>query len=566
MSKISEAKFMAKIAIAKGTIVVLIIVAVLVAGGVSAGVTMMTAGPIGPKGDKGDTGTTGTTGPQGPNGDTGARGPTGATGATGATGSTGATGATGPQGPAGLGVTPGSLVTPAYDSGWVNITTMAGQNIVLNHNLNSSDVTVEIQGRTTATGGVHQKYLGLTSYASGWSKVFGGTGIDVPDGDIVQTSDGGYAIAGRTTSFGAGQSDAWLVKTDSVGNIDWNKTYGGALDERANDMCKTSDAGYVLAGYTNSFDPGNMDLWLIKVNATGDIQWNKTYGGAGQDQAFEVIQTKDGGYVMVGSTNSSGAGGLDFWLFKTNSTGDMQWNKTFGGNGTDFGYTVIQANDGGFAMVGYTNSFSVGGNDGWFVKTDSAGTMQWNKTFGGTAGEQLFTVVQTNDGGYAITGLTSSFGAGGFDAWLIKTDSTGTTQWSKTYGGNGTEYGLHLSQTMEGGYIISGRTTSFGAGGIDAWLIKTDASGNMLWNKTYGGIKDDIAWSMLQTSDGSYIIAAGTDSFGFGKTGVQDLLLIKVASEFGLAQIDSTANSITLYRGATDAYWNFVRVRIWKTT
>ena len=131
---------------------------------------------------------------------------------------------------------------------------------------------------------------------------------------------------------------------------------------------------------------------------------------------------------------------------------------------------------------------------------------------------------------------------------------------------HGTEYGLHLSQTMEGGYIVSGRTTSFGAGGIDAWLIKTDASGNMMWNKTYGGTKDDIAWSMIQTSDGGYIIAAGTDSFGFGTTGVQDLLLIKVENEFGLAQIDSTANSITLYRGATDAYWNFVRVRIWKTT
>jgi predicted secreted protein len=331
-------------------------------------------------------------------------------------------------------------------------------------------------------------------------------------------------------------------------------------------MFRTSDGGYALAGYTNSFGAGNSDLWLIKVNATGDMQWSKTYGGAGQDQAFQVVQTKDGGYAIVGNTNSSGAGGLEFWLVKTNSFGEMEWNKTFGGNGTDFGYCVIQANDGGFAMVGYTNSFSVGGNDGWFVKTDSAGTMQWNKTFGGTAGEQLFTVAQTTDGGYVITGLTSSFGAGGFDAWLIKTDSTGTTQWSKTYGGNGTEYGLHLSQTIEGGYIISGRTTSFGAGGIDAWLIKTDATGNMLWNKTYGGTKDDIAWSMIQTNDGGYIIAAGTDSFGFGTTGVQDLLLIKVASEFGLAQIDSTANSITLYRGATDPYWNFVRVRVWKTT
>ena len=163
---------MAKIAIAKGTIVVLIVVVVLIAGGVSAGVTMMSVGPQGSKGDKGDTGVTGATGPQGPKGDTGA------TGATGAVGATGATGATGANGPAGIGVSPGSLVTPAYDSGWVNITNMAGQNIVLTHNLASTDISVDIQGRTTATGGIHQKNLGLTSYTSGWSKVYGGTGSD----------------------------------------------------------------------------------------------------------------------------------------------------------------------------------------------------------------------------------------------------------------------------------------------------------------------------------------------------------------------------------------------------
>jgi predicted secreted protein len=553
---------MAKIAIAKGTLIVVIIVAVLVAGGVSAGVTMITAGPQGPSGDTGDTGATGAAGPQGPKGDTGARGATGATGTTGATGSTGATGATGP---AGLGVSPGSLVTPAYDSGWINITSNAGQNIVLNHNLGISDVTVEILGRTTVTGGIQEKYLGLTPYTSGWTKVYGGAGSDVPDGNIVQTSDGGYAISGGTSSFGAGGFDSWLIKTDAFGNMEWQKAYGGALDDRANDMCKTADGGFALAGYTNSFGAGNSDFWLIKVNATGDVQWNQTYGGTGQDQAFSVFQTKDGGYAIAGNTNSSGAGGLDFWLVKTNSTGDMQWNKTYGGAGTDFGYCIIQAIDGGYAMVGYTNSSGAGGQDDWLVKTDASGNMQWNKTYGGTAGEQAFTVVQTTDGGYVITGLTSSFGAGGFDAWLFKTDASGNMQWNKTYGGTGTEYGIHASQTVDGGYVISCITTSFGAGGRDAWLIKTDASGNALWNRTYGGKNIDYPWSMVQTNDGGYIIAAATDSFGFGTVGVPDMMLIKIDREFGLAQIDSSANSITLYRGATDPYWNFVRVRIWKT-
>jgi predicted secreted protein len=561
-----EEKFMAKIAIAKGTLIVVIIVAVLVAGGVSAGVTFISVGPQGPNGDTGDTGATGAAGSQGPKGDTGAKGGTGATGAIGATGVTGATGAAGATGPAGLGVLPGSLVTPAYDSGWVNITSMVGQNIVLTHNLASTDISVDIQGRTTATGGIQEKYLGLTPYTSGWSKVYGGAGSDVPDGNIVQTSDGGYAFSGGTSSIGAGGFDAWLIKTDAVGNMEWQKAYGGTLDDRANDMCKTTDGGFALAGYTNSFGAGSSDFWLIKVNATGAVQWNQTYGGTGQDQAFSVFQTKDGGYAIAGNTNSSGAGGLDFWLVKTNSTGDMQWNKTYGGAGTDFGYCIIQAIDGGYAMVGYTNSSGAGGQDDWLVKTDASGNMQWNKTYGGTAGEQAFTVVQTTDGGYVITGLTSSFGAGGFDAWLFKTDASGNMQWNKTYGGTGTEYGIHASQTVDGGYVISCITTSFGAGGRDAWLIKTDASGNALWNRTYGGKNIDYPWSMVQTNDGGYIIAAATDSFGFGTVGVPDMMLIKIDREFGLTQIDSSANSITLYRGATDPYWNFVRVRIWKTT
>jgi predicted secreted protein len=555
---------MAKIAIAKGTIVVLIVIAVLVAGGVSAGVTLMTAGPLGPKGDTGDTGAAGATGLQGPKGDTGAKGGTGATGATGTTGVTGATGAAGATGPAGLGVLPGSLVTPAYDSGWVNITGMAGQNIVLNHNLGSSDVTVEILGRTTATGGIQEKYLGLTPYTSGWTKVYGGAGSDVPDGNIVQTNDGGYAFSGGTSSIGAGGFDAWLIKTDAVGNMEWQKAYGGTLDDRANDMCKTTDGGFALAGYTNSFGAGSSDFWLIKVNATGYMQWNKTYGGTGQDQALWMVQTNDGGYAMAGSTNSSGAGGMDFWLVKTNSTGDMQWNKTYGGAGNDFGFGLVQASDGGYAIVGYTNSFGAGLNDDWLVKTDASGNMQWNKTYGGTAGEQAYTVYLTTDGGYVITGLTGSFGAGGFDAWLFKTDASGNMQWNKTYGGAGSEWGLHAFQTADRGYVISGITTSFGAGNRDAWLIKTDASGNMLWNRTYGGINSENPWCIVQASDGGYAIAAGSESFGYGAVGVLDALLIKTESELGLTQIDSSANSITLYRGATDPYWNFVRVRMWK--
>jgi hypothetical protein len=320
-----------------------------------------------------------------------------------------------------------------------------------------------------------------------------------------------------------------------------------------------------LAGYTNSFSAGLADFWLVKVNASGAMQWNKTFGGTGQDQILWVVQTSDGGYAMAGSTNSSGAGGFDYWLAKTNSTGNMLWNKAFGGTGNDYGYGLVQAGDGGYTIVGYTNSFGAGGNDGWLIKTDATGNMQWNKTYGGTPGEQAYSVILTMDGGYVVTGLTSSFGAVGYDAWLFKTDAAGTLQWNKIYGGSGSEWGLHIAQTTEGGYVVSGITTTFGAGVRDAWLFKTDASGNMMWNKTYGGINHENPYSLIQANDGTYVIAVGTESFGYGTTGIQDMLLVKTDGETGLAQIDSTANSITLRRGATDPYWNYVRVRIWKT-
>ena len=540
----------------------------MVAGGVSAGVSLMSVGPQGLKGDKGDTGATGATGLQGPKGDTGARGAAGAAGSSGATGATGATGAMGATGPAGLGVSPGSLVTPAYDSGWVNITSMAGQNIVLNHNLGTTDVSVEIQGRTTATGGIHQKYLGLTGSTSGWSKVFGGAGNDWAIGNNLQTSDGGYLISGYTGSFGAGGRDAWLVKTDAVGNMEWNITYGGPLDDGFADMVKTKDGGYALVGNTLSFGAGNQDFWLVKVNSTGAMQWNQTYGGTAYDYSYAVFQTSDGGYALTGETNSTGAGGLDFWLIKTDATGNMQWNKTYGGTGAETGTVVVQNSDGGYAITGRTASFGAGGNDIWLIKTDATGNMLWNKTYGGPGTQQGNSMVQTSDGGYAIFSPTPHLSGSGQDVWLVKTDATGNMVWNKTYGGTGNEFAVYLIQTSDGGYALTGAQNSFGAGGTDVFLIKTDASGNTMWNMTWGGPYNDEGYSMIQTSDGGYVIVGHTRSFGFG-TGTpasSDWYIIKTDTEFGLAQIDSSANSITLYRGATDPYWNFVRVRIWKTT
>jgi len=368
----------------------------------------------------------------------------------------------------------------------------------------------------------------ITNYSivlslGGWSWTYGGAGDDKGWGDLVQTSDGGYVISGDTASLG-NSTDYWLIKVDAAGNMLWNKTYGGAGLENENAMVQTSDGGYALFGFTNSFGAGGQDFWLVKTDSAGTMQWNKTYGGNGSDTGVSVFQTSDGGYALAGLTSSFGAGGMDAWLVKTDSVGNMVWNKTYGGAGADYAFSVVQTSDGGYAVSGPTASFGAGGNDIRLFKTDSAGTMQWNKTYGGPLAEWMDQMIPTADGGYAISGYTSSFGAGAQDVWLVKTDASGNMLWNKTYGGTGNDNGFHLLQTAAGGYAVIGSTVSFGAGGSDVWLIETDSSGNMLWNIPYGGTGQDFGYSLVATSDGGYAIAGYTNSLGAGGN---DFYLIK---------------------------------------
>ena len=491
-------------------------------------------------------------GPQGPQGATGPAGPTGATGATGASGATGATGATGPQGLPG----PQGPYLPDYDSGWVNLTSNSGKYFTITHNLNSVDMIIDIRGKTTASGGANQRYLGLTGNVQGWNKTYQGGNVAL---SVVQASDEGYALSGYSVSFGVGAS-FYLVKTDSAGNALWNRAYGGTGTDIAYSVVQASDGGYALAGETDSSGAGGIDFWLVKTDSAGNQQWNKTYGGTGSDYAYSMVQASDGGYVLAGQTNSFGAGGYDVYLVKTDASGNMQWNKTYGGEKWDSSSSVVQTGDGGYALAGYTHSYGVS-SDFWLVKTDSAGDVLWSKTYGGGGGDSANSLVQTADGGYALAGETASFGAGINDFWLVKTDSAGNQQWNKTYGGTGFDLASSLVQTLDGGYSLAGQTYSYGAGNVDFWLVKTDSAGSQQWTKTYGGTGVDIAYSVVQASDGGYSLAGETDSSGAG--GI-DFWLVKTDVELGFAWTDSTANTITLYRGATDINWNYVQVRIWK--
>ena len=257
-----------------------------------------------------------------------------------------------------------------------------------------------------------------------YNKTFGGINSDEAYA-VQHTSDGGYILAGRTMSFGAGEYDAWLIKTDADGNKVWDKTFGGISDDEANAVQQTSDGVYILAGLTASFGDGSADVWLIKTDENGNKVWDKTFGGIGPDYAYAVKQTSDGGYILAGDTISFGAGGMDFWLIKTDTDGNKVWDKTFGGSSHDEGCAVQQTSDGGYILAGYTDSFGAGGGDAWLIKTDADGNKVWDKTFGGISGDVASAVQQTKDGGYILAGYTGSFGAGVYDAWLIKTDAEG---------------------------------------------------------------------------------------------------------------------------------------------
>jgi hypothetical protein len=437
---------------------------------------------------------------------------------------------------------------PSWDSGWVDIRNMRGQNFTLKHGLNTTNVLVEIrgnQGQSIADG------------ALAWNRTYGGTNGDFAF-SLAQTTDGGYVVAGQTSSFGIGNCDFWLVKTDLTGNIQWNQTYGGTDLDFAYSAVQTIDHGYALAGYTSSYGAGASDFWLIKTDAAGNAEWNRTYGGASEDIAHSLTQTSDGGYAIAGITYSYGAGTDDFWLVKTDSAGTILWNKTFGGTSYDFASSVIETRDGGLAITGYTHSFGVGQADFWLVKTDSEGNAQWNQTYDGGGYDTASSVIQTRDGGYALSGSTQIVGQPHF--WLVKTDVFGVEQWNKTYGGAKDDSASSVTQTFDGGYILAGQTDSFGAGSSDFWLIKTDAFGNTEWNNTYGGARSDIALSVIQTDDGGYALVGSTYSFGAGSS---DFWLMKTDIEVDLTCTALTRDTITIYRGKNDVKWDSVRVRTW---
>jgi len=388
-----------------------------------------------------------------------------------------------------------------------------------------------------------------TGPAIQWQKCYGGTDLESAL-SIQQTNDRGYIIAGAASSndgdvsgHHGGQYDGWVVKTDSIGNLQWQKCLGGSAEDGILRVCLTADGGYVFAGYTSSNDGdvagnhGSFDFWFVKTDSAGNIQWQKCLGGTNSEWTESFLQTSDGGYIAAGRSFSNDGdvsgnhGAADYWVVKTDSSANIQWQKCFGGTGVDIAYSIQHTSNNGYAIIGRSNSVNgdVTGNHGsydyWLVKTDSIGNLQWQKSFGGTDEDRAATLLVTSGkeyifGGYSLSNDSDVSGNHGFeDAWIVKTDSTGNAQWSKCYGGTGSDRVFSIIGTSDKNYLITGHTSS-NDGDVsgnhsfmpDYWVFKTDSSGNILWQKCLGGFWEEVCWSIQQTVDSGFVLAGYASS------------------------------------------------------
>jgi len=357
-----------------------------------------------------------------------------------------------------------------------------------------------------------------------WSKSFGG-----PEEERARWVEisryGGYIIAGFTQSEAWGGRDMYLLRLDSKGNLVWDKRIGGHKFDKAYSCVETEDGSIYVVGYTTSYGEGHYDVYLIKVSKEGKIMWERTYGGKSSDQAYSICETRDGNFILVGQTQSYGAGASDVYLLKVDREGNLLWEKTFGGGNADVGRWVEETHDGGFIIVGETWSYGKGNGDIYLIKTDSLGNLIWQRTWGWRYYEWGSFVKETKDKGYALVGFSRSFGRGrAGDMIVIRTDSLGSLRWLKTFGGLDEDGGYCLSELKDGGFLVTGYARSFGDGKGDIYLVRIDKKGNLVWEKTFGGEDEDRAFC-LKVEGRNLIICGFTRSYGEGKA---DAYILKI--------------------------------------
>ena len=411
-----------------------------------------------------------------------------------------------------------------------------------------------------------------------WIKTFGGSDIDNAL-SVAETTDGGYAVAGYTQSINgdikdktATDSDFFLLKLTKAGDVSWMKTYGGSGDDRAAKVIQTEDNGFVMVGYNRSNDQdvssneGLRDYWVVKLDNSGQIQWEKSFGFPGLDEAFSVIQTKDKGYFITGYldvTASEGGGNDDgkkhqkndlkhgvgeFWGIKLNASGEREWRRYFGGTNNDRSYGVVQTEDEGFLMIGSSESedFNIsdprGSYDFWIVKVGKQGELIWEKSYGGTEIDVAYAITDNGNNTYTIVGDSRSSDTditnfkGNADLWIIQIDAAGKLLWQKSLGGSQFDTGRGICTMKNGNLFITGNSRSndidltTNKGETDLWSLVMDTQGQLLWSDTLGGSKSDFGESCIQTSDGKIIVVGNSNSFDLdisSNRGSKDILVVK---------------------------------------
>jgi len=351
-----------------------------------------------------------------------------------------------------------------------------------------------------------------------------GTSGNDAGNSIIQTTDGGYIVTGYS-SCSVCPANLYVFKLNSSDNLLWTLKIGGTSDiDIGYSIIQTTDRNFVVSGYTTLYGGGG--IYVIKIDTMGNLLWSETIRG---QKGYSIVQTADKGFAIAGYTTSCSFCATNSYIIKLDSEGNGKWSETIGGALSDTAYSIIQTKDGGYIIAGTTASFGAGGNDAYVVKLDSAGNIKWTKTIGGTTNDEAYSIVQTKDGGYVLAGATSSYGAGGNDMYIIKIDSTGTIKWTRTLGGTGNDIAKSIVQTKDGGYVIAGNTTSINTTG-DVSIVKLDSIGNLKWsNVILGGTAS--ANSIIQTTNGGYALTGLTSFFGSG----EDDVLIEI--------LDSTGNT-----------------------
>ena len=346
----------------------------------------------------------------------------------------------------------------------------------------TSDGGYIVAGQTESFGAGGTDFWVLKLSPNGsveWERTYGGKKEDIAY-CILQTSDGGYIVAGQTESFGAGSDDYLVLKLDQKGNIQWQNTYGGIYFDRALSICESNQGGYLVGGHTASFGAGVWDFWVLKLDTDGSLQWQNTYGGKETEYLRSVQQTDDGGYILAGTTATFFKGYLyNFWVVKIASDGIIEWERSIGGAESEWGHSIVQTDDGGYIVAGDKFISSDVAYDFWVLKLSADGKIQWQYTYGKEKQEIAYAIAQTEDSGYMVSGFTESSGLGNDDIWIMKLLEDGSVEWQRTFGGTQIDRARAMGLTSDGGCIVAGETRSYGAGRNDIWVMKLGTDGNI---------------------------------------------------------------------------------------